>query len=195
MDSGAASWTTIAMILFVVVGCILVVFLGYLVRSAYDMRIGLKAQLDRGLRDVQEDSVKKARQLRQELGAEIERARAAIFEESRKRVGEAAAAVESRWLEFEKTGRQERVDTAMSLDALRDELAALRRRIDDLEREMLVGGPMDTPPLTPVTPASAQASSGPGGGGKPEAGSPSSASRGGGFQSLKDEQATKVAAG
>lgn len=160
MDTGA-SWTTIAMIMFVVVGCILTVFLGYLVRSAYDMRIGLKAQLDRGLRQVEEDASKKSRALRQELGGEIERARTAIFEEARKRVGEAIATVEARQAAFEKDGRQERVDTAMSLDALRDEIAALLRRVDDLERELLVGGAEDEPPPAATPPSGST----PGGGG------------------------------
>jgi hypothetical protein len=141
------------MILFVVVGCILTVFLGYLVRSAYDMRIGLKAQLDRGLRAVEENSAKQGRALRQELGGEIERARTAIFEEARKRLGEAIANVETRYLDFEKAGRQERIDTAMSLDALRDEITSIARRIDDLERELLVGGGDEEPPLAPVTPS------------------------------------------
>ncbi len=163
MDNGA-SWTTIAMILFVVVGCILTVFLGYLVRSAYDMRIGLKAQLDRGLRAVEEDSNKKSKALRQELGSDIERARNAIFEEARKRLGEAIASVETRQADFEKAGRQERVDTAMSLDALRDDIAALTQRIDDLERELLIGGGVEEPPLTPVTPVSSAPSSSTGGG-------------------------------
>ncbi len=159
MDSGA-QWTTIAMILFVVVGCILTVFLGYLVRSAYDMRIGLKAQLDRGLKQVEEDSAKKARQLRQELGNDIERARTGLFEEARKRLGEASANVETRWLEFERAGKQERIDTAMTLDALRDEISMLTRRIDDLERELLIGGAEAEPPLTPVTPTAASTTAG-----------------------------------
>ncbi|HEY1720767.1 MAG TPA: hypothetical protein VGG27_05940 [Magnetospirillaceae bacterium] len=165
MDSGA-SWTTIAMIMFVVVGCILTVFLGYLVRSAYDMRIGLKAQLDRGLRQVEENAAKTSRNLRQELGSDIERARTAIFEEARKRVAESVASIETRWLDYEKAGRQERVDTAVSLDALRDELAALQRRVDDLERELLIGGAENEPPVTPITPTSGSSTpSGSGGGG------------------------------
>ena len=140
MISGDASWTTVAMILFVVVGCILVVFLGYLVRSAYEMRIGLKAQMDRGLRAVEEEGQKRARGLRQELGADIERARTHLFEEARRRLGDAVASLEARQLEVEKAARQERVDTAMTLDALRDQIAVLRRRIEELERELLVGG-------------------------------------------------------
>jgi Tfp pilus assembly protein PilO len=141
MIEAGPSWTTIAMILFVIIGCILVVFLGYMVRSAYDMRIGLKAQMDRGLRAVEEDGAKKARALRQELGAEIERARMAIFEDGRRKVAEALAAMDKRQAEFETTVRQDRVHMTVSLDALRDELAELGRRIDELEREMLVGGP------------------------------------------------------
>src|SRR5579862_2967558 len=139
VDAGP-SWTTIALILFVVIGCILVVFLGYLVRSAYDMRIGLKSQLDRGLRSVEEDSAKKARALRHELGAEIERARAAIFEDGRRRVSEAIAALDKRHAEFESSVRQERIQVTVSLDTLRDELAEIGRRIDELERELLTGG-------------------------------------------------------
>ena len=78
--------------------------------------------------------------MRQELGAEIERARSHMLEEARRRIGEAVTALEARQLEVEKASRQERVDTAMTLDALRDQLVALRHRTEDLERELLVGG-------------------------------------------------------
>ena len=153
VDAGP-SWTTIAMILFVIIGCILVVFLGYLVRSAYDMRIGLKAQLDRGLRAVEEDSGKKARSLRQELGGEIERTRAALAEESRRRLTEAQAAMDKRQSEFESSVRQDRIQTSVTLDLMRDQLAELGRRIDEIERELVVGDSMDMDPAvataTPV---------------------------------------------
>jgi len=148
VDAGP-SWTTIALILFVVIGCILVVFLGYMVRSAYDIRIGLKAQLDRGLRAVEEDGAKKGRQLRQELGSEIERARAAIFEDSRRKLTEALATMDKRQAEFETTIRQERIHMSVTLDMLRDEIAELGRRIEELERELLVGGG----PAEPIAPA------------------------------------------
>ena len=154
MDAGP-SWTTIAMVLFVIIGCIMVVFLGYMIRSAYDLRIGLKAQLDRGLRAVEEDGAKKARQLRQELGAEIDRARAAMLEDARRKLAETSAAVERRQADFETSLRQERVQTTVALDMLRDELAELTRRIDDLERELLVGGPAE--PIAPPLPPASQA--------------------------------------
>ncbi len=141
--SGDASWTTIALILLVIVGCIFTVFLGYLVRSAYEMRIGLKAQMDRGLKSLDEEFQKKARALRQELGADIERARSHVFEETRRRVSDTTTLLEARQLEMDKAARQDRVDTHMTLDALRDQIAALRRRIEDLERELLVGGGED----------------------------------------------------
>jgi hypothetical protein len=139
MDADA-SWSTVALILTVIVGCILAVFLGYLVRSAYDMRIGLKAQMDRSLRAIEDENNKRARSLRQELGADIERARSNVFDEARRRLTEALASLESRQLEVERASRQERVEISVTMDALRDEMAALRQRIDELERELLVGG-------------------------------------------------------
>lgn len=154
VDAGP-SWTTIAMILLVIIGCILVVFLGYMVRSAYDMRIGLKAQLDRGLRSVEEDGAKKARALRQELGAEIERTRSQIIEDGRRRLAESLVVMEKRQSEFEATVRQERIMMSVTLDALRDQTVELSRRIDELEREMLVGGGHEeSPVVTPLKPAS-----------------------------------------
>jgi len=162
MADAGPGWTTIAMILFVIIGCILVVFLGYMVRSAYDLRIGLKAQLDKGLRAVEEDGAKKARALRQELGAEIERARTAVFEDARRRLSESLAVMEKRQSDFESTVRQERIEVSVTLDVLRDEIATLSRRIDELERELLVGGggsgeqspAAGQPTVTPLRPAS-----------------------------------------
>lgn len=148
------SWTTVAMVLFVVIGCILVVFLGYMVRSAYDLRIGLKAQMDRGLKAVEEDGAKRARTLRQELGTEIERTRGIIIEDARRRLADSLAAMEARQAEFESTVRQERIEMAVTLDALRDEVDRLGRRILELERELLVGGAEPaTPVVTALTPA------------------------------------------
>jgi hypothetical protein len=140
------SWATVALILTVAVGCILAVFLAYLVRTAYDMRIGLKAQMDRGLRAVEEEANKRARALRQELGGDIDRARSNMFDEARRRLSDALASLESRQLDMEKASRQERVEVTMTLDALRDEMAALRQRIDDLERELLLGGAEEIAP-------------------------------------------------
>jgi Tfp pilus assembly protein PilO len=148
------SWTTIAMVLFVIIGCILVVFLGYMVRSAYDLRIGLKAQMDRGLKSVEEDGAKKARALRQELGTEIERTRGIIIEDARRRLADSLAAMEARQAEFESTVRQERIEMAVTLDVLRDEFARLGQRINELERELLVGGGLPEPPVVAaLTPA------------------------------------------
>jgi hypothetical protein len=176
VDAGP-SWTTIALILFVVIGCILVVFLGYMVRSAYDIRIGLKAQLDRGLRAVEEDGAKKGRQLRQELGGEIERARGAIFEDSRRKLTEALATMDKRQAEFETTIRQERIHMSVTLDVLREEMAELGRRIEELERELLIGGPAEPTaaagpgpgPAHPVPSPTSQTRSGGGAGGPPTA--------------------------
>jgi hypothetical protein len=142
------------MILLVIIGCILVVFLGYMVRSAYELRIGLKAQLDKGLRTAEEDGAKRGRALRQELGAEIERARGAIFEDGRRRLADALSTMEKRQAEFESTVRQERIEMSVTLDILRDEIATLGRRIDELERELLVGGGTDpSPVVTPLKPS------------------------------------------
>jgi hypothetical protein len=161
MADAGSSWTTIAMVLFVIIGCILIVFLGYMVRSAYDLRIGLKAQMDKGLRSVEEDGAKKARALRQELGAEIERARHAVIEDARRRLTDSLAAMEKRQSEFESTVRQERIEMSVSFDMLRDEISALTRRVEDLERELLVGDggaarpkPAPQPVVTPLRPAS-----------------------------------------
>ena len=147
MGGSDASWTTVAMILLVIVGCILTVFLAYLVRSAYELRIGLKAQLDRGLKALEDEGNKKARGLRQELGAEIERARSRMVEEAQRRLSDEVKALEARQLEVEKASRQERVETATALDALRDEMAALRRRIAELERELLAGEALGEPAI------------------------------------------------
>lgn len=153
------SWTTIAMVLFVIIGCILVVFLGYMVRSAYDLRIGLKAQMDRGLKAVEEDGAKKARTLRQELGTEIERTRGIIIEDARRRLADSLSAMEARQAEFESTVRQERIEMSVTLDALREEMAQLAQRVHELERELLVGGGDPMPPVvTALTPAGTGAS-------------------------------------
>jgi hypothetical protein len=149
MQDGGVTWSTVALVLLVIVGAIMAVFMGYLVRTAYELKIEMKARLDRGLRAVDEESGKKARGLRQELGADIERARAALFEEARRKLSEATAEMTRREAEFESAVRQERIQLSVTLDALRDEVAAQTTRIYELERELLIGGGFDQGPTQP----------------------------------------------
>lgn len=150
MQDSGPTWSTIALVLLVIVGAIMAVFMGYLVRTAYELKIEMKARLDRGLRAVDEESAKKARGLRQELGSDIERARAALFEDARRKLGEASGEMAKREAEFQSALRQERIQLTVTLDALRDEVAAQTARIDELERELLTGG-LDAEP-TPLAP-------------------------------------------
>ncbi len=70
------------------------------------------------------------------------------------------AAMETRQAEFESTVRQERIEMAVTLDALRDEVARLGQRINDLERELLVGGGEQAPSVVAaLTPANSAAPS------------------------------------
>jgi predicted nuclease with TOPRIM domain len=89
------------------------------------------------------------------LGADIERARQALFEDARRKLGEATVEMAKREAEFQSGLRQERVQLTVALDSLRDEVAALHSRLDELERELLTGGDMgqDLPdPLEPAKP-------------------------------------------
>ena len=142
MQDSGASWSTIALVLLVVIGAIMAVFMGYIVRTAYELKIDMKARFDKNLRLIDEESNKKARGLRQELGADIERARAALFEDARRKLGEATVEMGKRESEFQAAVRQERVQLTVALDSLRDEVAALHSRMDELERELLTGGDM-----------------------------------------------------
>jgi hypothetical protein len=153
MESSVAMWTTVAMILMVIIGCILVVFLGFLARTAYEVKVELKTTLDRGLRLVEEEGAKKSRTIRRDLIEEVARSRESVVEDSRRRYAEAMAALDKRQAEFETAVRSERVGVTVALDTLNEGMTGFAKRIDEfakrineLERELLVGSLSEEPP-------------------------------------------------
>lgn len=109
-------------------GAAFLVYMGSLVKTAYQLKVEMRGEIDSGLKRLQDETEKTLKRLRRELGEEIERNRGALMADQQQRMKALSDSVASRLQVIESTILADRANTLSSLETLRRDVEAARPR-------------------------------------------------------------------
>ncbi|HLN25740.1 MAG TPA: hypothetical protein VK558_17350 [Patescibacteria group bacterium] len=121
--------------LVLVIGGALVVYMGSLVKSAYQLKIEIKSDMDEGLRKIEEDTDKKSRWIKRDLVEEIEKIKGNVTLENQRKFAELADTLAKRVAEAEEIGRHDRAEIVKLIEGLRRDVMTLDQRMRSLRRD------------------------------------------------------------
>jgi len=121
--------------LVLVIGGALVVYMGSLVKSAYQLKIEIKSDMDEGLRKIEEDTDKKSRWIKRDLVEEVEKIKGNVTAENQRKFAELADTLAKRLAEAEEVGRRDRAEIVKLIEGLRRDVMTLDQRMRTLRRD------------------------------------------------------------
>lgn len=139
---GFASVAGIALVIgiLIVLGIAIVSYVSSLARSAYELKVELRKDLDDGLKRVEAEMVKQTKWARGDILAEVERSRGTMLEDLSRRAEDLQAALNASLLGFGNDWQDER-------KAILDDAADLAERIAILEHRLRARTrPVEEPP-------------------------------------------------
>lgn len=135
MEFWTVTLISVAAGLVLVIGGALVVYMGSLVKSAYQLKIEIQGEMADGQRKVEEDVDKKLRWIKRDLVEEVEKIKGGLQADSQRRIAEMAAAIDKRLAEAAEEWRRDRAETLKVLEGLRHDMVILDQRQRSLRRE------------------------------------------------------------
>jgi hypothetical protein len=161
MSMSAVLIVSLAAGIILVIGGSLMMYMGNLVKNAYELKIQINADLDERLGKIAEDLDKKSRWIKRDLLAEIEKIKVVIEADSTRKYHDLAEPMLRRIEEMDRLMRSERDEWIKAFEGARQAIAevdgkasALRRDVGRLETRMgLVSPPASAP--APVAEAAA----------------------------------------
>ncbi|MGE4527096.1 MAG: hypothetical protein AB7D00_01905 [Rhodospirillaceae bacterium] len=140
----------------IILGIALVSYMSSLARSAYELKVEMRKDLDDGIKRVEAEMIKQTKWARGDLMAEVERSRTAMLEDLARRTEALHAALAAEALQREAAATAERAEISMTLSQLAERIDALeartaRLRLRDMpkEPEAPAAEPVATPPDLP----------------------------------------------
>lgn len=145
MSFAAVLGITVVLVAVVILGITLVTYLSSLARSAYELKVELRREMEDGLKRIEAETSRQTKFARGELVAEIERCRTATNDDIERRHAEyqtASLAREALWIE-------QRDALLATVALLEDRLARLEHRTVGRVRaiaEAQAAAPVEAPP-------------------------------------------------
>ncbi|WP_337996244.1 hypothetical protein [Oleispirillum naphthae] len=143
----------------VILGIALVSYMSSLARSAYELKVEMRKDLDDGIKRVEAEMIKQTKWARGDLMAEVERSRATMLEDLARRAEALRAALAAEALHREAAATAERAEISMTLTRIAERIGALeartaRLRLRDMtkEPEAAPAEPVALPPELPSFP-------------------------------------------
>ena len=112
------------------------VYMGNLVRSAYELKVQITADLDERLVKIAEENDKKSRWIKRDVLEEVEKMRVAIVADHTRRFQELAEPLVIRLEELEVMLRNERTEWVKAVESDRQNITALDTRVRALRRDL-----------------------------------------------------------
>ncbi len=88
MEFWTVALVSLAAGLVLVIGAALVIYMGSLVKSAYQLKIEIKSEVDEGQKRLEEEVEKKIRWIKRDLVEEIEKSKTALQSDNQRKIGE-----------------------------------------------------------------------------------------------------------
>lgn len=132
-------WTVIlislAIGLLLVIGGSLVVYMGSLVKNAYELKVEIQSDMEAGLKRIEEESEKKTRWIKRDLIEEIEKLKSSLSTDNQRKFGEITEGLVKSVAEMEQTHKRDRQEMIKVIDALRQDIMTLDQRMKSLKRD------------------------------------------------------------
>lgn len=132
-------WTVIlislAIGLLLVIGGSLVVYMGSLVKNAYELKVEIQNDMEAGLKRIEEESEKKTRWIKRDLIEEIEKLKSSLSTDNQRKFGEMTEGLVKSVAELEQTYKRDRQEMIKVIDALRQDVITLDQRLKSLKRD------------------------------------------------------------
>lgn len=141
----------------------LIVYVSSLVKSAYQLKVEIQAQLEEGIRKLEEDMEKKSRWIKRDVLEELEKIKAALTADNARKFEEFAGTVTGMLTKYEEAVRRERLEVVQAMEKQNKNILTLDQRLRALRREW-----RRSDPLVPLD-AAAEAADGQGAAEEPPA--------------------------
>lgn len=123
----------IAVALVLVVG--LLSYMSNLVKSAYQIKVDIRADMEAQMRKLEEDLGKKSKWMRAELGEDVARIKATMEQENEKRLQAIETRLRDAITQSDMAGRGDRTELRQAIDATRRKLSSLEQDVATLKEE------------------------------------------------------------
>ena len=131
-------WTvtliSLAIGLLLVIGGSLVVYMGSLVKNAYELKVEIQNDMEAGLKRIEEESEKKTRWIKRDLIEEIEKLKTSLSTDNQRKFGEMTEGLVKSVAELEQTYKRDRQEMVKIIDALRQDVMTLDQRMKSLRQ-------------------------------------------------------------
>lgn len=121
--------------LVLVIGGALVIYMGALVKSAYQLKIQIKSDVDDGLRRLEEEVEKKIRLVKRDLVEEVDKVKTAMQTDNQRKIQESLDGFINRLTACEGALVNDRTEAAKLFEALRNDVMVLDQRLRYIRRE------------------------------------------------------------
>lgn len=119
-----------------IIGGGLMMYMANLVRSAYELKVQINAEVDERLTKMAEDLDKKSRWIKRDLLEEIEKIKVALQSDNARKFQELAEPVVKRVEELDEIIRKERTQWVAAIESDRQNITALDQRVRNLRRDV-----------------------------------------------------------
>ncbi len=127
--------------LILVIGGALVIYMGSLVKSAYQLKIEIKADVDGGLRRLEEEVEKKIRWVKRDLVEEVDKVKTALQTDNQRKISEVLDGFINRLAACEGALLNDRTEVAKHFEDLRNDVTVLDQRLRFMRREQKAAQP------------------------------------------------------
>ena len=154
MNFWSVSLISLAVGLILVMGGALVMYVGSLVKSAYELKVEIQGEVAAGMQRLEEETDKKTRWMKREIVEEVEKTRAALQTDTHRKMTEVAELLGRRVAELEEANRASRQEVGKVLEGLRQDILLLDQRQRALRPAPSAPSPTEDPkPSAPDQPA------------------------------------------
>ncbi len=136
----------------VILGIALVSYMSSLARSAYELKVEMRKDLDDGIKHVETEMIKQTKWARGDLMAEVERTRTAMLEDLARRQQEVEAAFAAELKKRDETRAAEHEALTTAVADLGERVALLEQRLRSRLRPAEETAPEAMPPQPPAEP-------------------------------------------
>ncbi|WP_142847638.1 hypothetical protein [Telmatospirillum sp. J64-1] len=123
--------------IILVIGGGLIIYMASLVKSAYQLKLELNAEMDARTLRMEEELDKKTRWIKRELAEEIEKARNSLALETDRRLNEMAVQMEQRLTEVDEMHRRNHLEMIKLLENHRQGITTLDQKLRQLRRDQI----------------------------------------------------------
>lgn len=127
--------------LVLVIGGALVVYMGSLVKSAYQLKIEIKADVNEGLRRLEEEVEKKIRWVKRDLVEEVDKVKAAMQTDNQRKISDVLDGFVNRLTACEAALLNDRTEVSKLIEGLRNDITVLDQRQRFMRREQKASQP------------------------------------------------------